>query len=64
MHDLRRCVGTALLTGGASIEQVSSLLNHSNIAVTQRVYAAYLSDQSEAVDKVASFLSNSNAQNA
>ena len=38
-HDLRRTHGTWMLNAGASIEQVSRSLDHSSIAITQKVYA-------------------------
>lgn len=38
-HDLRRTHGTWMLNAGASIEQVSRSLDHSSIAITERVYA-------------------------
>ena len=41
-HDFRRTHGTWMLNAGASIEQVSRSLNHSSIALTQKVYAKLL----------------------
>ena len=44
IHDLRRTHGMWMLNSGASIEQVSRSLNHSSIAITQKVYAKLLVD--------------------
>lgn len=44
-HDFRRTHGTWMLNAGASIEQVSRSLNHSSIALTQKVYAKLLVEQ-------------------
>lgn len=44
IHDLRRTHGMWMLNAGASIEQVSRSLNHSSIAITQKVYAKMLVD--------------------
>lgn len=45
IHDLRRSHGTWMLNSGASIEEVSASLHHSDIRVTQKVYAELLTDQ-------------------
>ena len=44
IHDFRRTHGMWMLNSGASIEQVSRSLNHSSIAITQKVYAKLLVD--------------------
>ncbi len=45
IHDLRRSLGTWMLSSGASIEVVSKTLGHSSIRVTEQVYAHLLSDK-------------------
>lgn len=42
IHDLRRSLGTWMLSSGASIEEVSETLGHSSIRVTEQVYAHLL----------------------
>lgn len=42
LHDLRRSLGTWMLSSGASIEMVSKTLGHSSIRVTEQVYAHLL----------------------
>lgn len=42
LHDLRRSLGTWMLSSGASIEEVSKTLGHSSIRVTEQVYAHLL----------------------
>ena len=42
IHDLRRTHGTWMLNSGASIEEVSASLHHSDIRITQKVYAEML----------------------
>lgn len=49
VHDLRRSVAVWLLTSGrATVQEISFLLGHSSVAITQRVYAAYLGDNRKA----------------
>lgn len=55
IYDLRRSLGTWMLSSGASIESVSKTLGHSSIRVTEQVYAHLLaskgrSDTEKAVD--------------
>jgi integrase len=55
IHDLRRSLGTWMLSNGASIESVSKTLGHSSIRVTEQVYAHLLaskgrSDTEKAID--------------
>jgi integrase len=45
LHDLRRSLGTWMLSSGASIEVVSKTLGHSSIRVTEQVYAHLLPDK-------------------
>jgi integrase len=42
IHDLRRSIGTWMLSTGATIEEVSKKLGHSSIRVTEQVYAHLL----------------------
>jgi integrase len=42
IHDLRRSLGTWMLSTGATIEEVSKTLGHSSIRVTEQVYAHLL----------------------
>ena len=42
IHDLRRSLGTWMLSSGATIEEVSETLGHSSIRVTEQVYAHLL----------------------
>lgn len=42
LHDLRRTLGTWMLSTGAPIEVVSKKLGHSSIRVTEQVYAHML----------------------
>ena len=42
LHDLRRSLGTWMLSSGATIEEVSKTLGHSSIRVTEQVYAHLL----------------------
>ena len=42
IHDLRRSLGTWMLSSGASIAEVSKTLGHSSIRVTEQVYAHLL----------------------
>jgi integrase len=50
-HDLQRTLGSWLVQAGVSIQAVSALLRHSDIRITDRIYA-HLSPESlrEAVD--------------
>ena len=45
LHDLRRSLGSWMLSSGASIETVSKTLGHSSIRVTEQVYAHLLSSK-------------------
>ena len=45
IHDLRRSLGTWMLSSGASIEEVSKTLGHSSIRTTEQVYAHLLPDR-------------------
>lgn len=45
-HDLRRTLGTWMLTSGSPIAVVSKKLGHSSISVTERVYAHIMEDRS------------------
>ena len=42
IHDLRRSLGTWMLSSGATIEEVSKTLGHSSIRTTEQVYAHLL----------------------
>lgn len=39
LHDLRRTVGSWMATGGQSIQVIGKVLNHADLATTQKVYA-------------------------
>ena len=57
LHDMRRTVATLLLTKGlATIDQISLMLGHSSVAITQKVYAKYLGDNKQAVTAISSLL--------
>ena len=43
LHDLRRSLGSWMLTNGEPIEVVSQTLGHSSTKVTEQVYAHLLS---------------------
>lgn len=43
-HDLRRSCGSLLLQQGVDIGVISTLLGHSNISITKRIYAHYRID--------------------
>jgi integrase len=45
LHDLRRSLGSWMLSSGASIETVSKILGHSSIRVTEQVYAHLLNSK-------------------
>ena len=45
LHDLRRSLGSWMLSSGASIETVSKTLGHSSIRVTEQVYAHLLNSK-------------------
>lgn len=45
IHDLRRSLGSWMLSSGASIESVSKTLGHSSIRVTEQVYAHILNSK-------------------
>lgn len=53
IHDLRRSLGTWMLSSGASIEEVSKTLGHSSIRVTEQVYAHLLSSKGRRSTSVA-----------
>jgi len=38
-HDLRHAFASALISGGASVKQVQTVLGHANAAITLRVYS-------------------------
>lgn len=48
IHDLRRSLGTWMLSSGATIEEVSKTLGHSSIRVTEQVYAHLLAGTARA----------------
>jgi integrase len=53
VHDLRRSMAVWLLTTGkATVQEISFLLGHSSVAITQRVYAAYLGDNRKATTAI------------
>lgn len=56
MHDLRKIVATALLSGGAELKAVSSLLGHSGVRVTEERYAKFSSDSRKEVDAIRNLL--------
>jgi integrase len=45
IHDLRRSLGSWMISSGASIEEVSKTLGHSSIRITEQVYAHLLPDR-------------------
>lgn len=45
LHDLRRSLGSWMLSSGATIETVSKILGHSSIRVTEQVYAHLLNSK-------------------
>jgi integrase len=47
LHDLRRSLGSWMLSSGASIETVSKVLGHSSIKVTEQVYAHLLGSKGQ-----------------
>ena len=49
-HRLRDTFSVALLTSGVSVETVSRLLGHKNIAVTQKHYAPYVKAGQDALE--------------
>jgi integrase/recombinase XerD len=49
-HRLRDTFSVALLDSGASIETISKLLGHKNIAVTQRHYAHHVKSSRDALE--------------
>lgn len=57
VHDLRRTLATFQVTSGGSIQATSKLLGHSNISITNDVYA-HLSDDSvrETLEKTVTYM--------
>lgn len=53
LHDLRRSLGSWMLSSGASIEVVSRQLGHSSIRVTEQVYAHMLGKKIQEASDVA-----------
>lgn len=53
IHDLRRTLGTWMLSSGATIEEVSKTLGHSSIRVTEQVYAHLLQSAGRAATMTA-----------
>ena len=53
IHDLRRSLGTWMLSSGATIEEVSKTLGHSSIRVTEQVYAHLLHSTGRAATSTA-----------
>jgi integrase len=50
IHDLRRSIAIELLKSRkVTIKDISNLLGHSSVSITERVYAPYLGDNREAV---------------
>ena len=49
IHDLRRSLGSWMLSTGSSIEEVSKTLGHSSIATTEKVYAHLLQQRGRKV---------------
>lgn len=45
IHDLRRSLGSWMLSSGATIEEVSKILGHSSILITEQVYAHLLQNK-------------------
>lgn len=56
-HDLRRTMATMLLENGTPVEKVSQLLNHSNVAITQKVYALWINKSEETTNRIGEILS-------
>jgi integrase len=56
IHDLRHSVASQLISSGASLALVGSLLGHSSPAVTQRYAHLYDSVEREAVDKIGAWI--------
>lgn len=53
IHDLRRSLGSWMLSSGATIEEVSKTLGHSSIRVTEQVYAHLLPSKGRAATTTA-----------
>lgn len=57
IHDLRRSLSIELLkSGSAGIKAISNILGHSGSAITERVYAPYLGDNSDTVNSITGIL--------
>jgi integrase len=56
-HDLRHLAGSLLLAHGATMTEVSEILGHSSVEVTQRIYAhAYADRKRDAVAELGRIL--------
>ena len=55
-HDLRRTGASIACRNGASVHDVSAILNHSNVAVTQRYVVAHNPRLHAAVESVGRFI--------
>lgn len=53
IHDLRRSLGTWMLSSGASIAEVSKTLGHASIRTTEQVYAHLLGEKGRAATTAA-----------
>ncbi len=47
IHQIRHTVAVKMLTGGTRIEKVSQYLGHSNIQITQKIYARFMPEHLE-----------------
>ena len=56
VHDLRHMCGQVLLDGGADMSDVQHALGHSNISMTQRVYAPFA--RNTTLDRARSIMDN------
>jgi integrase/recombinase XerD len=50
-HQFRHKFAVELLTHGASMEKVSTLLGHRDIKITQRTYAAFTPERRDALER-------------
>ncbi|MCV6548534.1 MAG: site-specific integrase [Cohaesibacter sp.] len=65
VHDLRRTVGSQLLNSGVSLEDVSDLLGHEDVATTRRHYAHSLPSSKKGVaEDAASIMMAKNSNQA